>query len=105
MLKVVFRVAREFDVIEVKLTELVQKKLAAFAKEHKCLACERPIEKTERLICGCCVSCDQTQRYAMRKGKVTLEELLESGERAVKATSGRKPASDYAAKLLGRSKS
>lgn len=103
MLKVVFRVAREFDVIEVKLTKAVQQRLVSFAKQRKCLACERVIPKTERMICGCCMSCDQSQRYAIRKGKATLQGLLERGERAVKATPGRKPATAYAAKLLGRS--
>jgi hypothetical protein len=102
MLKVMFRVAKEFDVVEVKLTKLVQDKLVAFKSARKCLACEREIEPTERMCCGCCVSCDQTQRYAMRKGKITLEELLECGERAVQAIPGRKPANAYAAKLLGR---
>ncbi len=102
MLKVMFRVAREFDVIEIKLTQLVQDKLAAFAKERKCLACERQMEPEERLVCGCCVSCDQSQRYAIRKGKATLQDLLECGERAVQAIPGRKPATAYAAKLLGR---
>lgn len=102
MLEVAFRVVKEFDVVKVRLTKAVQNKLVSFAKERKCLACERLIPKTERMVCGCCMSCDQSQRYAMRKGKATLQQLLERGERAVKATPGRKPATAYAAKLLGR---
>lgn len=101
MLEVVFRVVKEFDVVKVKLTAEGEERLARLTAERKCLACECSVVG-QKVVCGCCVACDQSQRYAMRKGITTLRQLISSGERKVKATPGRKPGSAYAAKLLGR---
>jgi hypothetical protein len=101
MLEVVFRVVKEFSVVKVKLTNNGEERLKRLTAEGKCLACERPVAG-EKVVCGCCVSCDQSQRYAMRIGRVTLQELIAAGERQVKKTGGRKPKTAYSAKLLGR---
>lgn len=102
MTEVVFRVVKEFDVVRVVLTKEGEQRIKLLSAEGKCLACERVLDASEKIVCGCCESCDQTQRYAMRKGFVTLNSLLKSGERKVAQTGGRKPKSDYAKKLLGK---
>ena len=60
--------------------------------------------KPERTVCGVHCSCDQTQRYAIRKKRETLAALIKRGERLAPGQLGlgRPPKTEYGAKLLGR---
>lgn len=102
MYDLVFRVARDFDVIKVRQTKAVQERVARLTGANKCLACECDLALAKKVVSGCCSSCAQSQYYAMRKKKTTLIELIRLGERLPAQPPGRKPNSHYAAKLLGR---
>ncbi len=60
-----------------------------------CLNCgkNKPI-----LTRGVCAACYYRMRYAVKRGEVTDEELLEAGL-WTKAKPGRKPIEDFAAKV------
>lgn len=97
-----FRVAKEWSIVKVKMTKAGTERKARLEAAGKCLACEIAFAENERKICGVHLSCDQTQRYAIRTGKTTLRELIRDGERLAATQGGRKPATKYAARLLGR---
>jgi hypothetical protein len=97
-----YRVAKEFAVEEVMLTKEIEQRIATLTAANKCLACECVHEPGTQVICGTCPSCNQTQHYGMRKGKCTLRQLIQRGERLPAKPGGRKPGTKYAAQLLGR---
>jgi hypothetical protein len=100
MSEVTFRVVKEFDVVKVRITAEGEARVKRLTAARKCLACE--CDLVGKTVCGCCESCDQTQRYAMRKGLTTLRALIATGERRAPGKGGRKPGSAYAKRLLGR---
>ena len=102
MIEVAFRVVREWDVVKVKLTNEGEERVNRLTAEGKCLACECELEPGQKVVCGCCVSCDQSQRYAIRVGKATLHGLIKIGERMPAGTPGGKPKTAYSTRLLGR---
>jgi hypothetical protein len=102
MITVVLRVARDFDVIQLKLTKAVAKRVERLVGQDKCLACECALVAGAKTVSGCCMSCAQSQYYAIRKGHTTLQQLIRNGERLAPKTPGRKPRGAYSAKLLGR---
>lgn len=97
-----YQIPKGVTVVRVKLTKAGEERFRRLSAEKKCLACEVPFKPGETTTRGCHLSCDQTQRYAMRMGKETDQSLVKRGERAPRKTGGRPPASAYAARLLGR---
>lgn len=103
MQSVEFRVIKEFDVVKVKISKEVAERIERLQRENKCIACECEFQPGERKTVGIHAdTCYQSQVYALRKGLVTLRELYANGERLAPKPGGRKPATAYAAKLLGR---
>lgn len=99
---VVMRVVKEFDVVQIKLKKEVIARIERLQAENKCIACECEFLPGERKTCGVHGdTCYQSQNYAIKKGLVTVRQLIEAGERLVPTSGGRPPASSYAAKLLG----
>ncbi len=104
--ELMYCVVKEWNVVKVKLTREGAERVARLQAAKCCLACELPIVEGQQVVCGVHANCDNTQRYAIKKGKTTLDALIKNGERrpAGEAGYGRKPSTDYGAKLLGRSK-
>lgn len=88
--------------LEVNLTKEIEQRVAKLVAAGKCPACELPIAPGEKTTCGVHNNCYAAQQYAIKTGKTSVRELIESGERLVPKPAGRKPASAYVAKLLGR---
>lgn len=103
-IELMYCVVKEWNVVKVKLTKDGAERVARLQAANCCLACELPIEPGQQVVCGVHANCDNGQRYAIRKGKATLEELIKKGERrpAGEVGYGPKPKTDYQAKLLGR---
>jgi hypothetical protein len=104
--ELMYCVVKEWNVVKVKLTKEGAERVTRLQAAKCCLACELPIEPGQQVVCGVHVNCDNTQRYAIRKGKTTVDDLIKKGERRPPGEQGYgpKPKTDYAAKLLGRKK-
>ncbi len=68
MADIEFRVATEFSVVKVKVTQEGAARSARLQAEHRCLGCEKQCESTVRLRRGLCDTCYAGMRYAVRKG-------------------------------------
>ncbi len=102
MPEVVFRVAREWDVMTVKRPRDAEQRIVALRAENKCLGCERKTIDGERVSRGLCGTCYHGMLNAVRKKRVTEAALIREGKLLPPSPGGRKPANDFTRELLGR---
>jgi hypothetical protein len=100
--EVVFRVAREWDVVKVKISTEVEKRVVQLRAEGKCLGCEEPLTKGERVSRGLCMTCYHGARYAMKRRRTSEAQLLREGRLLEQNPGGRKPANKFTRELSGR---
>ncbi len=96
------RVAKEFDVIKVKVSKEGEKRLAILQQEGKCLGCERELEQGERITCGMCATCYNAALKAFKKKKVTRTQLIREGKMLPATDGGRRPVNKFTQELSGR---
>ncbi len=90
--------------MKVKLTKEGEERYNRLRSENKCLHCGEPLVPGEKVVCGCHVGCDQSQRNAINTGRTTQNQLIKEGKRTIpyEHGRGRKPKSAATAELLGR---
>jgi hypothetical protein len=102
MPEVMYRVAREYDVMTVKRPIDAEKRIATLRSENKCLGCERPLVKGERVSRGLCGTCYHGVLNAVRKKKASEATLIREGKLLPASPGGRKPANAFTRELLGK---
>lgn len=99
MVVYVFRIAREFDVVKIKVTKEGQERVERLIAADFCLGCEQPLKRDEggKLIhvCGQCKTCYCATRRAIRAGRQRFEDLVRDGFAIPRATPGRKPVNKF----------
>jgi hypothetical protein len=100
MPEVMFRVATEFSVVKVKVTDEGQERVDRLSAEARCLGCEETLSGKVR--CGLCDTCYQGTRNAIRKKQVSRNDLIRSGHMRVPQTGGRKPKNEFTRSLQRR---
>ena len=99
MPEVMYRVAREYDVVAVRIPDDVLKRRDAMVSQGKCLGCGRDIEEGEKKTCGQCSTCYPATAARIRLKKVNRNDLIRSGELLPQGKPGPKPKNDYTRKL------
>lgn len=102
MSEVVFRVAREWDVMTVKRPKDAEQRIATLRAENKCLGCERVVVKGERVSRGLCGTCYHGMLHAKRKKRITEAALIREGRLLPSDPGGRKPKNSFTRELLGK---
>ena len=102
MPEVMYRVAREYDVVTVKRPKDAEQRIADLTAQDKCLGCERKLVKGERVSRGLCGTCYHGARRAMRMKKASENDLIRKGQLLPSNPGGRKPANNFTRELLGR---
>lgn len=97
-----FRVAKEFDVVKVRVSREGQERIARLQCEKKCLGCEEKFVEDERSRRGLCATCYGGVMNAVRKHGVSESELMREGKLLPPSKGGRKPRNAFTASLLGR---
>ena len=103
MSEVMFCVAKEFDVVKVKMTKEGSdrvERLTAVGEHGACLGCERAFEDGEITRCGQCHTCYNGTLYAISKKKTTRAALIKAGKMLAPRAGGRKPANDFTRSLM-----
>lgn len=95
-----FRVATEFNVVNVVVTEDVQKEVNRLKAEGRCLGCKEVIPNGDKVRLGQCSTCYSATYRAMKKGTKTFAELTELGQVASEPR-GPKPKNSYTKSLRG----
>lgn len=102
MSEVVFRVVREWDVVKVKISTDIERRIETLRAEGKCLGCEEPLPKGKRVSRGLCATCYHGARYAMTRRRTSEAQLLREGRLLQANPGGRKPANKFTRELSGR---
>lgn len=102
MPEVMYRVAREFDVVTVRVPEEVQREVDRLVAENRCLGCEKEFEADEKRSCGQCPTCFSASYRAINRGDVTRNQLIREGKLLKSGKPGPKPKNDYTRRLSGR---
>jgi Zn finger protein HypA/HybF involved in hydrogenase expression len=95
-----FRVATEFNVVSVMVTEDVQKEVERLKAEGRCLGCKEIIPEGDKVRLGQCSTCYGGTYRALKKGTKTFEELTANGQIASEPR-GPKPKNNYTKSLRG----
>lgn len=95
-----FRVATEFNVVNVLVTDEVQKEVERLKSEGRCLGCGKPIADGEKVRLGQCGTCYGATYRALKKGTTTFEQLTAQGKIASEPR-GPKPKNSYTQSLRG----
>lgn len=94
-----FRVAREYDVVKVKLTKEGRERVERLQSAGCCLGCERKFEPDERVTCGNCATCYN----ALLDVPVSVRvQKANEGKTLAPGKGGRKPANKFTAELAER---
>jgi len=96
-----FRVATEFNVVNVNVAEEVQQRVERLIAENRCLGCEEVIAEGTKVRLHQCETCYGATYRALLAGKKTREELMSLGKIA-EMPKGPKPKNDYTASLRGK---
>lgn len=100
MSEIAFRVAKEWDVVRVRISEHGLKRVTALLAEGKCVACEEPLlGQTPK--CGQCPTCYQAARRAIDARKISRSELIREGKMLAPSKGGRKPSNKFTRELAG----
>jgi len=99
MPEVMYRVAREFDVVTVRVPEDVQREVDRLVAENKCLGCHQPFRDGQKRTRGQCSTCFSGSYRAIEKGKKTLNQLIREGKLLKAGRPGPKPVNDYTRQL------
>lgn len=102
MSEIVFRVAREFDVVKIRVTADVEKRIAQLQADGRCLGCEEKIKSGDRVSRGLCGTCYHGARYAMKRRRTSQAQLLREGRLLEASPGGRKPANKFTRELAGK---
>lgn len=97
-----FRVATEFNVVKVKISEETQQRIDRLLAIGACLGCEEPILEVDRMRRGLCSTCYAAVMTAIRKRNVSQKRLMEDGRLLPSKPGGRKPKNKFTAALAGR---
>lgn len=95
-----FRVATEFNVVDVVVSEDVQKEVDRLKGEGRCLGCRQPIPAGDKVRLGQCSTCYGGTYRALKKGIKKFADLLQLGVIA-KEPRGPKPKNEYTKSLRG----
>lgn len=96
MAEAVFRVAKEFDVMKVKLTKEGRERVERLSKEGRCLGCERKLQEGEKVTCGNCSTC---YNALLKVPVATRIEKANEGKTLAPSPGGRKPANKFTQEL------
>jgi protein-arginine kinase activator protein McsA len=99
MPEVMYRVAREYDVVTVRITDQVKQRIDQLRLEGRCLGCQRQFEAGEKTCRGQCKTCYPNTARKIRDGKVNENQLIREGKLLPAGTGGRKPTNDYTREL------
>lgn len=102
MVEAVLHVAREFDVVKVKLTKQGAERVARLQAENKCLGCERDLIDDERVTCGQCTTCYNAAIVAIGKRRFSRTELIREGKMLAPTKGGRPPGNPFTKEMTGR---
>lgn len=101
MSEVAFRVAKEWDVVRVRVTDEGQKRIDLLLPEGRCLGCEEKLQPGEQHKCGLHPTCYQAARRAINAKRVTRNQLIRDGKMLPPASGGRKPSNKFTRELAG----
>lgn len=101
MSEIAYRVAKEWDVVKVRITEAGQKRADLLQSQNRCLGCEEKLDG-QQAKCGQCPTCYQASRRAIDARKVSRSELIREGKMLAPRTGGRKPSNKFTQELSGR---
>lgn len=96
MAEAVFRVAKEFDVVKVKLTKDGRERVERLTAANACLGCERKLDEDERCTCGNCATC---YNAILKLPKPTRVNLANEGKTLAPTKGGRRPANKFTQEL------
>lgn len=96
MSEAVFRVAREFDVVKVKLTKDGRERVERLQSAGCCLGCERKFEPDERVTCGNCTTC---YNALLEVAPSVRQQKANEGKTLAPGKGGRKPANKFTCEL------
>lgn len=104
MSEAVFRVAKEWDVVTIKLSKLAEEHRDKMLNQERCMGCERKLErddegKLERVTCGLCVTCYNAVLRREQKNKRIRQELIREGRMLPATEGGRRPANEFTRQL------
>jgi hypothetical protein len=99
MSEVAFRVAKEWDVVRVRVSDEGTRRVAKLLADGRCVACEEPIEAGEQVKCGQCATCYQAARRAIKAKKVSRSQLIRDGKMLAPRDGGRKPSNKFTREL------
>lgn len=99
MAQVEFRVATEFNVVKVKVTNEAEERIKRLLAAGCCLGCEKSLATNERVRRGLCDTCYSGMRHAVKKRRTTENKLIAEGELLPPSPGGRKPANSFTEKL------
>jgi len=99
MSEAVFRVAREFDVVKVRLTKDGRERIERLQTADCCLGCERKFEDGERRTCGNCGTCYNALLEVPQSVRV---QKANEGKTLAPGKGGRKPANKFTRELQER---
>lgn len=95
MPEVMYRVAREYDVVTVHVTNEGQERINKLLPNRQCLGCERKVGENENYTCGNCPTC-YSGLLEVPDGE--REKLIKSGETLAPTKGGRRPKNPFTAK-------
>lgn len=96
-----FRVATEFNVVNVVVADDVQKEVERLKSEGRCLGCKELIPAGDKVRLGQCGTCYSATYRALKKGTKTFSELTQAGKVASEPR-GPKPKNAYTKSLRGK---
>lgn len=97
-----FRVATEFNVVKVKVTDEGMQHIDKMTAAGCCLGCEEPLQPDDRPRRGLCSTCYAGVMHAVRKHGASEKSLMEKGRLLKAKPGGRKPKNKFTASLTGR---
>jgi NifB/MoaA-like Fe-S oxidoreductase len=99
MPEAIFRVAREYDVVRVRVTEEGQARVERLTAENRCLGCEAEHQAEAKVTCGQCATCYPASMRAIRNKQTTRSQLIRDGKMLPPTKGGRKPANKFTQEL------
>jgi hypothetical protein len=99
MSEVLLRVAREFDIVAVKVTADGDRRLERCDREGLCTACLNKIPAGAKSVRGQCMTCYPNTMKKIAAKKVSENQLIREGKIKKAGRPGRKPVNDYTREL------
>lgn len=102
MTEVAFRVAKEWDVVTIRISDSGQKRVAQLLSQNRCLGCEEKHDEGQEVKCGQCPTCYQASRRAITAKRVSRNELIREGKMLAPRTGGKRPINKFTQELSQR---